>query len=401
MILLTSILQSSCRKESITTTSDLDQFTTSCGTIPVGSQIIDLVADSIDLDNDKVFKILFHYAQAVRIMATDPIFGSIMTSAILADTTKLTASLHTIAANNSGFKEQLNLLLKQSIQNNNIYPVGADPQLNTLMNQPNWDADSYLFNILFYKGEQHTSNIIAVRKIAIGPPNNPVVGLGFDMNDCDEIPGWQGSTEIAISETMAKSLNNTVLIIGPGEILPIPSPNNLISNKVETADSKAKTKIDQRITMKIDITPWGFKNGSRFEKNGSSEVVGKFVFIDAPNNPLNYENDQSLHKNAFKNNSVFTNNWRMATFSWPGEGGKVVRFGVYEYDWFSSLKTVPNDGSYQPALNLDGRRTYINDYYHGNAAIIGASGLFSLFSWVGSTFVVNNNKCSMTYTRTQ
>jgi len=389
-----------CKKEAFAPTFANNEEA-QCGQIPTNSGILGLLEDSLDVNKSNIHKVLFHYSSAFKTLINNSTFASIITNSIMQDTSKLNVSLHDLALSNPLFKQELNLLLKQSILSFNIYPIGFDPNLNVLMNQPNWDADAYLYNLLIYQGYQHSPIVLTTKPISIGVPQNPITCIGFDINDCDEIPGWNANQEIAVSESFAKSLNNNVFIITTGEVTA--QSGSLIKLSQDQESTTANQNINLRAQVAVDINSFSIKNGSRFEKKGKSEIRGNFVFFTSPLLTQPYATEWDISKGDIQNSKTFTssNGWAAWDAIWPGTALRQMKFGVFEYDWFSSQKIIPttNINGISIPFELEGRREFTSEFYHGTGCLLGGTGIGGLFGFVPSTFNVNNSKCMFNYIR--
>lgn len=128
-----------------------------------------------DPADTRINYILYHYAQAVRDAMADPVKRCQMVDALLQLGENGQVSLYEFANNNTSVGAKLNLDIKQSISDNTVYPKGVVANIQTLINDANWDANAFLRGNFIYEGIEYDPIIHFVKAPESCQTDKPVV----------------------------------------------------------------------------------------------------------------------------------------------------------------------------------------------------------------------------------
>lgn len=370
--------------------------------------VLDAVKDPYDATNDRVNMILYHYAQAVREAAKDPFYRQYMLNALTVNNQPKTASLLTLAQGSSPFANFLNAKLRQSISDKYIYPRGVEPGIETMMTNTNWDANTYLKGKLLYAPYSYDPVIYYMKKPATGNEGNvATVLIAQEVNDCDDVAGWRGDTEVLVGENEAINSEEVMFFVGPGNPVEMggqQADNNNSEGPVDFAPNAAQ----DRAAARIALSQLQIKNGYRYESSGKSEVQGWVVGFNPPggtpflqHNDLNFK--EKIKKCDIEDSKSFTKDPPIQIIAIEPISGWLTNnafMGFYEYDWYvshSNRKEVDASCTSDNDVNVKLRMKYSHEWYYKDWCGLGSSILPSN----GSTNAVSNSKSSFTLTRTE
>lgn len=222
-IMAIGLFSVACEKELINAGGQAELRSTatlvpSCDDPLDASTVLGLIRTPDDPSNDRVNLILYHYAQAIRVVAQNPTHLCYMQDLMIADTSRFGVSLYTLAQDNETFAQALNIALRQSMFENDIYPKGEEPGIEAMIASPEWDANAFLRGKMEYI--PYTYDPVAYfvkRPVACDTSKQTTIVIAQDVNDCDDVAGWRGSDEVLVSEAEASSSEDPIIFVGPGQ----------------------------------------------------------------------------------------------------------------------------------------------------------------------------------------
>ncbi len=359
-LLLLLFIATSCKKEETIYNSSLeeDSLFASCETCGEGcsfSSVLDAIKDTEDSHNDRMNMILYHYGVAAKAALQNPTHKTLIINALTNDTEDAT-SLLALATENTAFASFFNEELRQSVLAENVYPRGVEPGIETLIQNPAWDANSYLSDKMVNENYIYDPVLYEVSPTTTLSSNTISVLIAQEVNDCDDVVGWTGNTEVVFSESEATTALDLVLIVGPGNALELPGSISAPNNDTPTA-SLMETDTDNSYTIGDDqasersvlmgeelISVSGKIKGLkyRYEKSGKSEIIN-FVtgWTSNPESPFlrsNKQGQESFKKREIQDQVTVSINRSIAGII---ESPSVNLFvGYYEYDWYISNKNL-------------------------------------------------------------
>jgi hypothetical protein len=368
--------------------------------------VLDAVKDPEDATNDKINMILYHYAQAVREAAKNPTYRQYMLSALTVNNEPQTASLLNLAQGNASFANFLNSKLRQSISETNVYPMGVEPDIESLVTSTTWDANAYLKSKIIYAPYAYDPVIYYMKMPGVGSENNAAtVLIAQDVNDCDDVAGWRGDAELLVGEAEATTSDDVILFVGPGNPVEIGGQELAGGNNEEF--NTPQTGAQDRTTANVSISRCQVKDGYRYESSGKSEVSGWVVGFNSPSNPTFIDRRigvfwKKIKKCEIKDSKVFTFSPPTLMFSIDPISGWLTNYafiGFYEHDWYVSnanRKEVDAPCASSNEVNVKLEMKYAHEWYYKDYCALGSS----LLPNNGSTNAVSNQKSSFTITRT-
>ncbi|MBX2892687.1 MAG: hypothetical protein KF734_17290 [Saprospiraceae bacterium] len=369
--------------------------------------VLDAVKDPEDATNDKINMILYHYAQAVREAAKNPAYRQYMLSALTVNNEPQAASLLNLAQGSAPFADFLNSKLRQSISETNVYPMGVEPGIESLVTNATWDANAYLRGKMVYAPYAYDPVIYYMKKPNAASANKAAtVVIAQDVNDCDDVAGWRGDTELLVGEAEATTSEDLILFVGPGN--PIEISGQLVNGGSDEQTTVAQTGVQDRASANISISRCQVKDGYRYEGSGKTEVDGWAVGFNSPTNPTSINKYsgifwQKIKKCEVKDSKIFTYSPPTLMFSIASEADWLSNYafiGFYEYDWYvanSNRKEVDAPCATSNEVNVKLQMKYAHEWYYKDYCALGST----LLPNNGSTNAVSNEKCSFTITRTQ
>jgi hypothetical protein len=360
--------------------------------------------------------ILYHYAQAVKEAAKDPVFRQYLVNSLTVNNQAKAPSLLTLAQGNASFSAFINTKLRQSMTDKNIYPKGVEAGVENLIALGTWDANTYLRGKMSHMGYTYDPVIYYMKKPE--PTTNSIdatVLIAEDVNDCDDVAGWRGDIELLMSEAQATASNEFIIFVGPGK--PVKSSNAEIvddgeETKFETSSILSNPYInlfaaEDRHGAHIDVSSVRI-NGCdyRYENSGRSEIAGWVVGF----------NTSPVVAEVFRNHAAFFDKFKkcticdakLVTYTPPllisdvptGWATSSAFIGFYEHDWYvlaANTKTVScscSGTSTIPDVSL--QMKYSNEWYI-NTEFCGTG--TSLLPASGSTATGTNTKATFLLTR--
>ena len=306
--------------------------------------VLDAVKDPGDETNDKINMILYHYAQAVRDAAKNPTYRQYMLNALTVNNEAKTASLLALAQGDASFANFINAKLRQSISEKNVYPRGVEPGIETLMTTATWDANTYLRNKIVYTPYSYDPVIYYMKKPGAGSENiAATVVIAQDVNDCDDVAGWRGDTELLVGETEATTSNDVIIFVGPGN--PVDIGGQQVSSGTGGFIDIVQHGVQERAAARIAVSQFQVKNGYRYESSGKSEVRSWIVRFNPPggtpflqHNFMNFA--EKIKKCEIEDSKNFTKSPVLQVLAIDPISGWLTNnafMGFYENDW--SLQT--------------------------------------------------------------
>ncbi len=367
-------------------------FLSSCGEPVPGNSVLELMVNPDDAEDTRVNYILYHYAQSVRKAVANPTKRCQIVNALLAtpDGQGALPLLKYAQDNPTSIGNGLNADLKLSISAENVYPKGVEPGIDALVQDPNWDANSFLRNKTTYNSDESDEPVIYfVRAPESCDLNRDViVVIGTDVDDCDDVAGWNGNQEIVMGEAEASSTSAIVIYVGLGQR----SPSSSLQIKGNDIPVQAlDNMISERANVHIDADEFRIKK--RFENSKKSEIMGKWSYYDPSvgfveaNGIPDHFNKLKIHKDDIGSNGTLYDDdedyFTIPNTNWS------IQVAAYEHDWFSTSKDIknnciiPSDNDY----NMGGKRKYSHEVYFNECVILSST----WFPSVGSTKSFDND----------
>ena len=301
-------------------------------------------------------------------------------------------SIYSLAQNNTSFASAINTALRGSVNAEaDIYPRGSSPEtgIDALRTNTSWDANTYLKEKIVYDEISHLPVIYFVKKPeSCFTLSSPVVVIATDADDCDDVAGWRGSTEVLISEAEAASTSEVIIFVGPGRASS--GGTTLLVGNNESIESAYEGAIVERVDANIDVDNFQIKK--RWETSKHSEIMGFRVRWNTGDEHIVKWNDfdpKDVHKNDIPN-TLFTGDQDAFKYdiTTSPTGQNSIFFGTFEYDWYASAKLILNDCSSDPDNSLGAKMKYEGEVYFKGCGVGN-----TLFPSVNSTFNVNNTNC--------
>lgn len=370
--------------------------------------VLDAVKNPSDATDDRINMILYHYAQAVKEAAKYPAYRQYMLNALTVNNEAKTASLLTLAQGDSSFANFLNSKLRLSISEKSVYPRGVETGIETLMTSTTWDANAYLKEKIVYAPYSYDPVIYYMKKPNTASADKvATVVIAQDVNDCDDVAGWRGDTELLVGETEATTSEDLILFVGPGNPVEIDG-QIVIGGGSDEQRTVAQTGVQDRATANISISRCQVKDGYRYEASGKTEVSGWIVGFNSSSNPTFIDKNvgvfwEKIKKCEVKDSKIFTYSPPTLMKAIDPISGWLENFafiGFYEHDWYVSnanKKEVDAPCASSNEVNVKLLMKYAHEWYYKDYCALGST----LLPNNGSTNAVSNDKCSFTITRTQ
>ena len=411
-----ALLLANCEKDNLTdiknTVNTAEHpgigLVSSCGESLKAGTVLGLMADTEDAHNHRINQIIYHYGQAFKNIVQSPTYRCYLETALISDQEGVGVSIMQLAANNPEFALVLNAALRQSIVENNIYPKGVENGVEMLILNQNWNANAYLKSKMIYPPFNYDPIIYSVKHLeTCESAKLPVVLLAQEVDECDDVPGWYGNTEILMSEDQVAASSDPIIFIGPRREI---SAGFLAGTDAETtANNEDALTAGDRVNVDVDVDLHQIKNGYRYETNSRSEISAIEIYYAGNNmTPSGIfwgywadftKNDRKIHKDDIASSHIFGDDKN--AFTIPGSifdtEVSVVHLFAYEHDWYASNKCTDASGEcLSPSgLQFKCRRKYEHEYYFMTCGY-GSS----MFKQSGSLFNVENEKCRFQLKRT-
>jgi hypothetical protein len=381
--------------------------------------VLEAMSDTSDLENDRINMILYHYGQALRQAVQDTTRLDYILDNLVVNNEPVPVSILLLGQNNTSFGSFINSKLRQSIASNNIYPRGVEAGIDALAADTTWDASSYLKEKMIHIGYSYEAVAYLTQRPYPGSEEKPVtILIAQDVNDCDDVVGWQGNTEVMVGEeeTMNAS-SNVIIFVGPGnpeeleEVAGSGDQERIISPSnydnydelppIDEISERSHGAIIARSLLQI-------KSGYRHEKSGKSEVVGWIVGFDSGSAPTfldinNFKTQHKVKKKEVKNSKVFDWSSDPKDFAivtpitgWTTNFGWI---GFYEFDWWVlwNFKKIQAPCATNTDIKVELGMKYSNEWYiQGYWCALGSSTL----PYSNSSKNMTNIKSSFTLVRT-
>lgn len=334
----------SCNKESLDIGADMDAAATSvspllpscddaCGESDSDcypTSVLEAVTDAENSGNDRINMILYHYGVAFKAALGDPMYKELALSALMAQTEDA-VSLLELGQDHPDFGAFLNTQLRASMSAKNVYPRGVETGVEALIDTPDWDANAYLADKMSYMGYAYQPVIYEMKPVDIVSREMVTILIAEEVNNCDDVAGWRGETEILMSEAEANASDELIVFVAPGKAEPV----------ISTADTSesAQERDEQLKAVSGKVKGLDY----RFEKTGKSEIVAFITgWEDNPADPKIKKNDQAytkFTKKEIKNQTTVTINRTIGGIN-NNPDGTYVFVGFYEHDWYIREKNL-------------------------------------------------------------
>jgi len=384
----------------------------SCADPLAANTVLGLIRTPDDPINDRINMMLYHYAQAIRVVAQNPAHLCYMETPMIADTGGIGVSLYALAQNNATFAQALNNALRQSMSLNNIYPRGEEPGIESSIANTAWDANGFLRGKMEYAPYKYEPVVYFIKRPATCDAAwQPTVVIAQDVNDCDDVAGWRGSNEVLVGESETNTSSEPIIFVGPGLGVYHTSQFTGGVNQVVLTESGINESMtgptgghsaSNRSNIDIDADLHQIKAGFRYESGKRSEISGWILtFTPESLNPytLGFWEDfdpLKIHKDDINSSKIFTDDKNafqidMSAFT----AGRSIFYGTWERDWWASPKLVVNTCSSFVGHSVGVRMKYSDEWYFINCGVASA-----IFPSTGSLWEVNSAKCRFILKRT-
>jgi hypothetical protein len=379
-----------------------------CPDLPKGNTVADMIRNPEDPADDRINLIMYHYGQALRKVAQNPDLLCYLEEAMIADQESEGVSLVKLASTNSQLYTALNAALRESIIGREFYPKGAEPGVESLAAQPDWDANRYLAGKMINQDYQYDPSVYFIKRPeACAKQLRPIILLAQEVNDCDDVAGWKGNDEIVMSEADVLSSADPVIFIAPGQgIYTINGVSMGAANEViipaDELDSEvlppapgAAGEVRERTGPDVDVDLHQIKAGYRYETSDHSEISGMWYAYSVTNQNSIVSDfwedfkkgEREIHKNDINISKEFTDD--KDAFRVPDNifdpGYARLAYAAYEHDWYASKKSIY---TCSPNHTFGPRMKYSHEWYFMDCGY--ASLMFFL---PNSTRDINNSKC--------
>jgi hypothetical protein len=209
-----NLVFNACKKSEITTE---EQGT---GSSMTKSEIIELLRDRNDAANDRINMILLHYTNAVQTCLANPNIQPVLLDYIDKDTLGFGVSLRKIALENQVLGTMLNATLKESIAQNDIYPLSEEGDLKHNIDKPDWNANDYLASKMLQRGILYEPVVYFHRtgRDMVQPRGNDIItAIAEEVNNEDEVIAFKKGKSFLLDEKSADQSEDVILFIGVGE----------------------------------------------------------------------------------------------------------------------------------------------------------------------------------------
>jgi len=399
------ILTFSCNKDSADFQNDLAEtelnvdnisYKSDCRSFESNKSVQEILTDKEDVHNHKINMILFHYGQAIAKVIEDDELLCFMTDEMLADENGYGVSISKLTSSNQNFKNNINSLLKSSIQKNSIYPANVE-EVESLSKSVTWDANFYLRDNFKYKNDQYEPNICFIKAPKYCDTNTRInVLIAEEANECDEVVGWSNGKKIFMSEKEVMDSEDINIFVGVGEVEEQKIKHSKIINKTLNSENIKNMKVIADID--IDVDEHKIKAGYRYERSKKSEIRAwclQYFLSDVSGDDveLNKWEDfdpRDIHKNDIKDSKNFTSDldaFDMSTTNF--DNGKKVFIGAWENDWYSvPPKLIANPNSNAVAHSVATKRKFSHEWY-----FFDSDDLNDWFPNNYNTEIFENSKC--------
>lgn len=288
------------------------------------TSVLEAVTDLEDSGNDRINMILYHYGVAFKAALADPTYKELALSTLASESEEATSLLE-LGQTHPAFGAFLNAQLRASMAAKNIYPRGIESGVEALIATPDWDANAYLADKMSYEDYNYQPVIYEMNPVNTVSKENVTILIAEEVNDCDDVAGWRGETEILMSEAEANNSDELIVFVAPGKAGPVISTE-------DTAES-AQERSEQIKAVNGKIKGLNY----RYEKSGKSEIVA-FVtgWEDNPSEPKVKNNKDAytkFTKNQIKNQTTVTINKSIGGIIESASNANVF-IGFYEHDWY-------------------------------------------------------------------
>ncbi|MBE2209091.1 MAG: hypothetical protein IAE84_15980 [Saprospiraceae bacterium] len=385
LALSTSVfLFTGCDKESLTQAEPTPETN--------GLNVPELLTDKDDPENDKVNKVLYVFAHAVKDLSTDSEILALLKGEMKKDKKGYGVSLRRLAAENERFGTQLAVKLEKYLDHPHLAGLKAEMQEKTGQALIEQLSAALLCREKVYEPVIHTLQ----QETELSFRNQDVVvAIGQEVNDNDEILAYRNgsSTPFLLSEAAALASNDLIIFVGPGDI---PENSTGLSGSGEiTAPNSTASMVEFRNDIDIDVDQHQIKAGHRYEDDNYSEVSSWAVFFfPSVTNPIGSSDWQdfksrSIHKNNIDASTIFINPLNGFHIGEnPFLDGVFVFFGTWEYDWYASLKFIQNPCSSNHHHQTNVRMKFSHEWY-----FIDCGRANQLWPTAGTNRTFENEKC--------
>lgn len=239
--------------------------------------------------------------------------------------------------------------------------------------------------------------------------------IGSEVNDADEIICYIDNVPKLVSESLADSIKNPMIIVnvGTNKIVEGTIVNNIKWEGDRPEDSLLKTETSSTYIAEWDS--YQIKNGYRYESSGRSDLAylmhyylpnssSTFCWDNEmfgswhPYTPVEEEVIKRIKKEDIEDSLVFPDDEYLTEqpILLTDLNGNQFYITVHERDWYASRKSVQGCCSAHLTSLHKPRMKYSSNWYYNGYCGFGFQG-----SWVGASFFVSNSKCSLKIKRTQ
>ncbi len=391
LLLSTSVfLFTGCDQESITQVEPMLETVETRNELSVP----ELLADKDDPENDKVNKVLYVFAHAVKDLSTDSEILALLKDEMKKDKKGYGLSLRRLAVENERFGVQLASKLEKYLGEPHF------AELKTEMQGKMGDAlTEQLSAALLCRGKVYEPVVHTLRQETepFFRSQDVIVAIAQEVNDNNEVLAYRNgsSTPFLLSEAAAIASNDLIIFVGPGDI-PENSTGLSGSGEIMGTISSTASEIEFRNDIDIDVDQHQIKAGHRYDSDDRSEVYAwTLYFFPSNNNNSGFVDWQDfdprkIHKNDINVSRIFTNPLNAFHINLNNfNNGIFIYIGAWEYDWYASNKIVINPCSpVNPNHSVAVKMKFSDEWYFFDC---GRANL--LWPNIGSIQTFENQKC--------
>lgn len=365
----------------------------------IGGDVWNLIQDTTDVESNKINWALMHFAKATNQAVTTPAYNQLIIDQMWASPIPFGGkSIVDLCSSNLAFKNYFETQLRSSL----LAYVNSNPPVYVSMQDlqnPNWSPLIFLTSILVHNGVNYLP-YLHFQKLTSGMTKNynlPIIAIGQQVagtDDEDNIPGWQGNTQILISEDGANSYAGIIIIIG-NSLVPAYNQNTTFVPLQGLSQGIVQNQVNDRAPNDINMTQWQIKRGYRFEKGGKSELAGGFYKYHYVNGYIQFDEGWDMGWNSIKisKNDIYDSK-SFTGYRYSFRGSSTLSDGfmmiTYEKDWYAhSYWTLPCDSS----VLFDMSCSEPHEYYFRDCTGYPKTTWFTN----NDEFIINNDKSSFKF----
>ncbi len=381
LLAFTSVfLFTGCDKESITQVEPMLETVETRNEL----RVPELLADKDDPENDKVNKVLYVFAHAVKDLSTDSEILALLKDEMKKDKKGYGLSLRQLAVENERFGVQLASKLEKYLGEPHLAELKTEMQGKT-----GHALTKQLSAALLCRGKVYEPVVHTLRQETelSFRSQDVVVAIAQEMNDNDEVLAYRNgsSTPFLLSEAAALASNDLIIFVGPGDI----------TYELEEDDIQGESLfglVEFGSNLKLERFRMQIKNGFHFEDDNTSEIRGWYVISHLDDNSILVQRQldfDNVSRSNINRSTLFREIQLLGIYNTSSLYTSHKSFiGAYEYDWYASKKTITNDCA---PYNAKVKMKFSHEFYFKTCGITFLGELLPPNFSAGNEF--ENEKC--------